>query len=241
MFKNRTYRSNANRKGLTSFHITVKETDLYVQAQSDLSKNAVKAVLECRGYIESYIHRHPEFLTSLVPVDILFPAPKIIMDMAEAAEKAGVGPMASVAGAVAEYTCKKLLKYSKEVIVENGGDISVKINGRITFAIFAGKSPLSMKTGVRLDNRKKPFALCTSSGTLGHSKSFGRADAASVIADSCALADAAATAIGNMMKKESDIKKAINTGKTIKGVQGIVIIKNKTLGAWGDLELIKLK
>ncbi len=241
MFKNRTYRSNANRKGLTSFHITVKETDLHVQAQSDLSENAVKAVLECRGYIESYIHRHPEFLTSLVPVEILFPAPKIIIDMAEAAEKAGVGPMASVAGAVAEYTCRKLLKYSKEVIVENGGDISMKINGKITFAVFAGESPLSMKTGIRLDSRKNPFAICTSSGTFGHSKSFGRADAVSVIADSCALADAAATAVGNMMKKESDIKKAINTGKAIKDVQGIVIIKNKTLGAWGDLELIKLK
>ncbi len=241
MFKNRTYRSRANRKGLKSFHITVKETDLHIQAQSDLSKKAVTAVLECRGFIESYIHRQPEFLTSLVPVDILFPAPKIIMDMAEAAKKARVGPMASVAGAVAEYTCRKLLKYSKEVIVENGGDISMRIDGAITLAVFAGKSPLSMKTGIRLDNRKNPFALCTSSGTIGHSKSFGIADAVSVIADSCALADAAATSIGNMIKKESDMKKAINAGKTIRGVQGIVIIKDKTLGAWGDLELIKLK
>ena len=240
MFENRTYRSSAKRKGLKSFHISVKETDLHIQAQSDLSENAVKAVLECRGYIESYIHRHPEFLTSLVPVDIFFPAHRIIVDMAEAAEKAGVGPMASVAGAVAEYTCKKLLKDSKEVIVENGGDISMKIDGKIIFAVFAGKSPLSMKTGVRLDNRNKPFALCTSSGTLGHSKSFGRADAASVIADSCVLADAAATALGNMIKKESDMEKAINTGKSIKGIQGIIIIKGKTLGAWGNLELIKL-
>ncbi len=241
MFKNRTYRSNAKRKGLTSFQITVKETDLHIQAQSDLSKNAVKAVLECRGYIESYIHRHPEFLTSLVPVEILFPAPKIIMAMAKAAEKAKVGPMAAVAGAVAEFTCRKLLQYSKEVIVENGGDISMKIDREITFAVFAGKSPLSMKTGIRLDNRKHPFALCTSSGTIGHSKSFGTADAVSVIADSCALADAAATAIGNLIKKESDMEKAINIGKTIRGVKGIVIIKNKTLGAWGDLELVQLK
>ena len=231
MFKNRTYRSKANRKGLQSFHITVKETDLHIQAQSDLSENAVKTVLECREYIESYINIHPEFLTSLVPVDIFFPAPKIIINMAEAAEKTGVGPMAAVAGAVAEYTCKKLLRDSKEVIVENGGDISMKIDGEIIFAIFAGKSPLSMKTGVRIGGRKSQFALCTSSGTIGHSKSFGSADAASVIADSCSLADAAATALCNMIKKESDIEKTINAGKSIKGVQGIIIIKNKTINS----------
>ncbi len=240
MFENRTYRTYAKRKGLKSFHITVKETDIHIQAQSDLSNNAINAILECRGYIESYIDRHPEFLTSLVPIDIIFPAPMIVEKMAEAAKKTGVGPMAAVAGAVAEYTCKKLLRESDEVIVENGGDISMKINGDIVFAIFAGQSPLSMKTGIRLTKRNSPFALCTSSGTIGHSKSFGNADAASVIADSCILADAAATALGNMVKTESDIKKAITAGKSIKGIQGIVIIKNKTLGAWGDLELIRL-
>ncbi len=219
----------------------MKETDLHIQAQSDLSENALKAVLECREYIESYIRLHPDFLTSLVPVDILFPAPEIIMNMGKAAKETGVGPMAAVAGAVAEYTCQRLLKDSEEVIVENGGDISMKIDREIIFTIFAGKSPLSMKTGVRLDNRKSPFSLCTSSGTIGHSKSFGKADAASVIADSCALADAAATAIGNMVKKESDIEKAINAGKMIQGIQGIIIIKNRTLGAWGNIELVKLK
>ena len=239
MFENRIYRAKSKREGLTSFNVTVKETDLYIQAQSNLSEDAIKAVLECRGYIESHIKYHPEFLTSLVPVDIKFPVPKIIANMAKAAKRAGVGPMATVAGAVAEYTCKKLLKKPNEVIVENGGDISMKISGDITFAIFAGNSPLSMVTGVRLHGRNSPFALCTSSGTIGHSKSFGKADAASVIADSCALADATATALGNMVKNESDIKKAINTGKSINGILGIIIIKGKTLGAWGDIELVK--
>ncbi len=240
MFENRTYRSKALRKGLKHFQVTVKETDLYIQAQSDLSEKALKSVLECRGYLESYIIRQPEFLTSLVPVHPLLPAPKIITDMTYAANKAGVGPMAAVAGAVAEFTCKKLLKDSREIIVENGGDICMKIDTETIFAIFAGKSPLSMNTGIRLDKRKTPFALCTSSGTLGHSKSFGRADAVSIISDSCALADAAATALGNIVKKETDIEKAINTGKSIKGIQGIIIIKNKTLGVWGDLEIVKL-
>lgn len=240
MFENRTYRSRAAKKGLESFHVTIKETDLYIQAQSNLSKKAVKSVLECREYLESYIMRQPEFLTSLVPVAPVFPAPKIITEMADAAKKAGVGPMAAVAGAVAEYTCRELLKNSREVIVENGGDICMKIDTETIFTIFAGQSPLSMKTGIRLDKRKSPFALCTSSGTIGHSISFGEADAVSIVSDSCALADAAATALGNIVKREADIEKAIDKGKAIKGIQGIIIIKNKTLGAWGDLELVKL-
>ncbi|MEA1969288.1 MAG: UPF0280 family protein [Thermodesulfobacteriota bacterium] len=240
MFENRTYRSQSNKKGLVPFTITVKETDLHIQAESDLSDKAVKSVLLCRSYLESYIKRYPIFLTSMTPVSLISPAPKIAADMIEASKKANVGPMAAVAGAVAEFTCQALLKHSKEVIVENGGDIFMKLEKETVFGIFAGNSPLSMKTGVRLAKRENPFALCTSSGTLGHSKSFGQADAATIVSDSCPLADAVATALGNMVKKESDIEKAINAGKEINGIKGIIIIKGEKIGLWGDLELVRL-
>ncbi len=128
------------------------------------------------------------------------------------------------------------------MIVENGGDIFFKTNSDIIFSIFAGKSPLCMKVGARITrhNSGSGMALCTSSGTVGHSVSFGKADAATVIARSCAVADAAATAIGNIVNDSSDIENAIEMGKRIKGVMGIVIIKGKRLGAWGELELVKL-
>lgn len=240
MFENRTYRSNVLKKGLTAFKATVKETDLHIQANSDLTKEAVQAVLKCRNYIEKYIEQHPDFATSLIPIKVMRIAPQIINDMINAAKATKVGPMAAVAGAVAEYAGNALLEKSNEVIVENGGDIFIKSKSETLFAIYADKSPLSMKTGILIEKREKPYALCTSSGTIGHSKSYGKADAVTIFSNSAPLADAAATSLGNLIKRPDDIEKVINYGKKIKGILGIVIIKNKNIGLWGDLKIVKL-
>jgi len=241
MFENRTtYRSQHQKKGLVSFEITVKETNLNIQAQTDLSDNAIQAALIYRNFIENYIHKFPAFATALSPLPQPFLAPAIVIDMIEAGKRANVGPMAAVAGAMAQYVGEDLLALSNEVVVENGGDIFIKSDSETIFSIYAGNSPLSMTTGILVEKQKDPFGMCTSSGTLGHSKSFGRADAASVIADSCALADASATALCNMVQKSSDIEKAIHAGKQIQGIQGIVIIKEKHIGLWGDLKLVRL-
>ncbi len=222
------------------FKATVKETDLHIQARTDLSQQAVRAVLRAREMIESYIQTDPLFLTSFVPVRAKFPTPAIAMEMIRAAALANVGPMAAVAGAVAEFTARVLLEHSAEVIVENGGDIFMKLESEAIFGIHAGDSPLSMRTGVRIQDRGIPTALCTSSGTLGHSKSFGRADAVTVLSPSCALADAAATALGNRVQTATDVQAAIDRGTEIPGITGIIIIKGRTMGAWGDLELVRL-
>ena len=230
----------SNRRGLIPFTITVKETNLHIQAKTDLSREAIKSVLTCRGYIENHILTHPEFATSLVPVPPLSHGSEIVRDMIDAGIKAQVGPMAAIAGAVAQYTGKKLMQFSDQVIVENGGDVFLKTNSATTLAIFAGKSPLSMKVGVKIAPREHPFALCTSSGTIGHSKSFGKADAVTILSNACTLADAVATALANEVKKESDIQSAIDLGKKIPGVEGIIVIKKKKLGAWGEVELVGL-
>ncbi len=240
MFENRTYRNQHQKKGLVSFDITVKETNLNIQAKTNLTEKAVKSVLMCRNYIEIYIKLHPEFATSLTPIQRPESAPEIIYSMIEASCLAGVGPMATVAGAVAEVTGKSLLTDSNEVLVENGGDIFVKSNTDTVFTVYAGNSPFSMTTGLLIKKRDTPYGLCTSSGTLGHSKSFGSADAAVILSDSCFLADAAATALGNRIKKASDIKDAIDAGKAIPGIQGIVIIKGDHIGLWGAIKLINL-
>ncbi|WP_299983186.1 UPF0280 family protein [Desulfobacula sp.] len=240
MFENRTYRRQHQKKGLISFDITVKETNLNIQTETDLTDEAIKSVLTCRNYVETYIKFCPEFATSLVPIHNPGPAPKIICDMIDAGNLTDVGPMAAVAGAVAEYTGLHLLNYSNEVLVENGGDIFVKSDSETIFSIYAGDSPFSMTTGILVEKRNKPYGMCTSSGTLGHSKSFGKADAVAVLSDSCSLADAAATALGNRIKKTSDIKLAIDAGKAIQGIQGIAVIKGDHIGLWGDMKLVKL-
>lgn len=240
MFSNRDYRVKSKRKGLVPFIVTVKETDLYIQACSDLSDTALRSVLRQRGYIETHMTLDPQFKTSLKPIEGIEPAPAIVMEMIEAGKKAGVGPMAAIAGAISEFAGQSLLKYSKEVIVENGGDVFFKTASHTAFTIFAGTSPLSMKIGVRIAPRNTSMGLCTSSGTVGHSTSFGKADAVTVISPSCALADAAATALANIVKTERDIKRAINAGQQIPGVEGLVIIKGEKLGVWGDLELVSI-
>ena len=241
MFENRKiYRVCHQKKGLVSFNVTVKETNLNIQADSDLSEQAVRSVLKHRQYIENHIARVPGFSDSLTPLPDPGIAPKIISEMSMAAKTAGVGPMAAVAGAVAQSVGRDLLQWSSNVLVENGGDIFIKSDTHTIFTIYAGSSPLSMKTGIKVGRRPASFAMCTSSGTVGHSKSFGKADAVSVLADCCALADAVATAICNQVQRPKDIEKAIAAGRRMTGVQGLVIISGKQIGLWGALELVKL-
>jgi uncharacterized protein len=241
MFENRNvYRSLHRKNGLVSFEITVKETNLNIQATTDLTDSAIRSALKYRLYIETHIRQYPEFSTALSPLPPPSFVPGIVMDMMKAAQLANVGPMAAVAGAMAEYVGRDLLEMSPEIMVENGGDIFIRSTGDTVFSIYAANSPLSMTTGIKVEPQDTAFAMCTSSGTLGHSKSFGTADAVSIMAPSGCLADAAATALCNMVKDESDIENTLRLGQQIQGIQGIVIIKNEKIGLWGNIKLVRL-
>jgi hypothetical protein len=148
--------------------------------------------------------------------------------------------MAAVAGAIAQYVGADLLKLSPELIVENGGDIFLKSKGERVVAIYAGGSPLSGKIGIRIKGAATPLGVCTSSGTVGHSLSFGRADAVVAVAKSAILADAAATAVGNRVKTVADITAGLEYAKGIDGLLGAVIILGEKFGAWGDVEICRL-
>ena len=237
----RSYRNLVLKDNLVDFRVTVKETDLFVQALKPLEDITRELVLENRGYIENYIKRYPEFARTLKPWRIRGPESKIINEMAIAGEKAGVGPMAAVAGAIAEHVGSGLLKHSDEVVVENGGDVFLRLNNPVTIAIFSGTSPLSLRMGICVDSRERPISICTSSGTVGHSLSLGKADAVCVVSDSCSLADAAATSICNRVISKSHIQSAIDFGKHIEGVRGIVVIIGDDVGIWGELNVVPLK
>jgi ApbE superfamily uncharacterized protein (UPF0280 family) len=236
VYEPRTYRHWVKDKGLVGFNVVVKETDLYIRASSDLKRQAQKLVVKYRKQLESYIERHPKFLNSMEPLAVT-DAPRIVTAMAEAAEKAKVGPMAAVAGAIAEFVGKELLESSPEVIVENGGDIFLKSLKDRTIGIYAGNSPLSGKVGLEIKGKDTPLGVCTSSGTVGHSLSLGKADAVIVLSKSTALADAAATAIGNVIKSVDDIPRGIERAISIKGLSGVIIIKDDRIGFWGKVEI----
>jgi uncharacterized protein len=238
----RSYRNSIlSSSRLVHSQITVRETDLLVSASLPLESEARELILTHRGYLEAYIDQYPDFLRTLKPWRISGPAPAIVREMALAGEKAGVGPMAAVAGAISEAVGSGLLQISDEVIVENGGDTFFKTFLPVIVGIYAGNSPLSLKVGLNVDSTAHPVSLCTSSGTVGHSLSFGKADAVCVMSDSCALADAVATAVGNRVRSAGDISSAIHFGKSIPGVSGLVVIIGKDMGLWGSIEVIPLR
>ncbi len=240
MYQPRTYRNLVETAQLLPYRVVVKETDLMVYTATRLEDEAKELVLEQRGYVETFIKAHPDFGRTLNPWRLEGPAPNVIVNMVKAARNAGVGPMAAIAGAIAEQVGHGLLKMTDQVIVENGGDVFIKTNSSVTVGIFAGKSPLSLRIGIRLESRSKPEAVCTSSGTIGHSLSLGKADAVCVVADSCSIADAAATSIGNLIDSPTDIESAIEAGRRIEQLRGIVVIVGKKIGMWGDLEVVPL-
>jgi hypothetical protein len=240
MYQPRTYRHWVKDKELVAFNVVVEETDLYIRAHSDLKRKAQRLVVKYRQQLESYIERHPAFLTSLEPLAVGSDAPHIVAEMAEAAKKAGVGPMAAVAGAIAEFVGKELLDSSPEVIVENGGDIYLKSSTDRIIGIYASQSPLTGKVGLEVRGKDTPIGICTSSGTVGHSLSFGQADAVIALSRSTALADAAATAIGNAIESADDIPRAIERAISIKGLNGIIIIKDDKIGFWGKVKVLPI-
>jgi ApbE superfamily uncharacterized protein (UPF0280 family) len=242
MYEPRTYRLWISEDDLVSFNATVRETDLYIRAQSKLEKQALESIQRHREPLESYIRKYPVFLHSLEPGTLTADAPGIVREMAEAANIAGVGPMAAVAGAIAESVGRDLLQFSPEIIVENGGDIFMQTRKTRKVGIYAGESsPFTNKLALEIDAEDTPLGICTSSGTVGHSLSLGNADAVIVTAASTALADAAATAICNKIKAAADIEKEINSAGVLYSVSGVIIIKDSEIGIWGNIKLVSLK
>jgi ApbE superfamily uncharacterized protein (UPF0280 family) len=240
MYEPRTYRHWVQGTDLVSFNVVIKETDLYIRASADVRDRAFRLAVKYRGQVEKYIREHPDFAASLEPVETCEDSPQIIKDMAAASALFNVGPMAAVAGAIAQYVGSDLLAYSPEIIIENGGDIFLNsLNDRIA-GIYAGRSPLSGKLGLKIRGEETPAGICTSSGTVGHSLSFGKADAAVAVAASAVVADAAATSIGNMVSTAGDIDKGLDYARNSKILKGAVIIKDDRIGIWGDIRICEI-
>lgn len=240
MFQPRTYRAEFAGSGLVPFVVRVAETDLQILACSDLASVAEHSVRDARADLESYLATHPRFGESYVPVEADPGAPAIVRAMAQAASRSGVGPMAAVAGAFAEYVARELHAYSDEVIVENGGDVFLIGARERVVALWAGAEGVS-GVGIRLRAGALPCAVATSSGTIGPSVSFGSADTATVVASSGALADAVASVVGNRVRSAADLERAVEAGLSVPGVTGVVVSISGALAAGGEIELVPVK
>lgn len=231
----RFYRFWTKDNPFVRFEVKFKETDLLISASRDLQREALESCKRHRKPIEDFIKLHPDFQKTLKPYPLDETMAPIIKDMTEACARVGVGPMAAVAGAVAEYVGRDLLENCDEVIVENGGDIFIKVKRVIKVGVYAADSPFTGKISIEIEPQDTPLGICTSSGTVGPSLSFGTSDATIVLARSAAFSDACATAIGNLIKEESDIPRAVEYARGIKGLYGVALIKGKKMGAWGKI------
>jgi ApbE superfamily uncharacterized protein (UPF0280 family) len=237
-YEERTYRNLISKDNLKSYNVAIAESDLFISSEIDLTSQTKKSLLHHRSLLENYIKKHPQFLTALLPLPGDDLAPAIVRDMLITSNSCGVGPMASVAGAIAQFVGKDLFDLAETLIIENGGDIYLKSRDKLTVSVYAGESPLSYKINFIVKPENTPLGICTSSATVGPSLSFGKADAVCVISKSATLADTAASAIGNKVKSKNDIKKALDFGIKIKGIIGLIIILESEMGAIGEVTLV---
>jgi len=233
VFRERVYRRDLHTGDMEAYEVKEGESDLFIRTSVRLYDEALKALRKARADISSYLRENPLFHTSLSPLAFDPEAPDIVQDMLAAAIRADVGPMAAVAGAVAEQVGLHLVTFSDDIIIENGGDIYMNSPSAQTVSIFTDNVHFASKLKLRISPERMPCGVCTSSGVIGPSLSFGKADAVTVISPSASLADAAATALGNIVKTEDDIEKALERAQSIEGVTGVVIVTGRRMGAWG--------
>jgi uncharacterized protein len=196
----------------------------------------VAEIVRQRRILEEYIAQDPAFKTTLVPIDLRADAPEIARRMAWAARRAGVGPMAAVAGAMAQVAAEAALAAgAREAIVDNGGDIYLKAVEPVLVTLGTGTAKLADRLALAVQPQETPISICSSSGKMGHSMSFGLCDLATIVAKDAALADAAATEAGNLVKTIDDVDAALERIMRIEGVDGVILVKDERVGLAGHL------
>jgi len=243
----RFYRHYFSASDLFTFKVNIKETDLWIAVdresyQCSLQRELEENIWKKRIELEHFIAVNPSFKASLKPyLPGLEGVPPVAWEMLQAGNRVGVGPMAAVAGTFAAIAGKYLLNQGvKEVIVENGGDIFMSTGQPRRIGIYAGSSPLSGKIGLEIQPGQTPLGICTSSGTVGHSYSQGKADAVIALSPRVALADAAATSLANLVQDKLDLQEAVNRGKKLEDITGVVAICSDRIAAWGEIQLCRL-
>ena len=225
----------------------VYKTFVHKEAVFQICCEAFEAVtaeiVRQRKILEDYIARHPEFKTAFEPVTLLPDAPPSAQQMAHAADRVGTGPMAAVAGTMAQLATRAGLKAgADEAIVENGGDIYLQTKSEVIIGLYPGAGELAGQLGFSLKAKDTPISICPSSGKMGHSTSLGQCDLATVVSKDAALADAAATQAANLVQTMEDVEPTLNRIAAIDGVDGVLIVKDENIGMAGNLPpLVKIR
>ncbi|MBW9223038.1 UPF0280 family protein [Methanothermococcus sp. SCGC AD-155-E23] len=229
---------------MMSKKISIRESNILIKTENRVYIEIARSILlRERLILEHYIRRHPEFLTSYEPLEVEEDAPRVVKLMARSGWNADVGPMAAVAGSISQIIVEEVSKYGcRNIISNNGGDIALRSEGDVVVGLYAGNSPLSDEIGFKIDGETEGYGVCTSSGTVGHSVSFGNADAVVVFAEESSIADGAATSIGNFAvgSPEEAINKCLERAECIEGIDGVFVVVGEYAGKVGRIpKLVK--
>lgn len=228
-------------KGETTYQVVIEESDLFITSQVNLKSQILARLNKIRQDIKGYIFLHPEFATSLTPIKEDPEAPQIVINMIRAGQIMDVGPMAAVAGAISQDIADFAARSSPDILVENGGDIFIhSTKDRVVGLLPHPDEPAVI--GIRIDKKSTPCAVCSSSATIGHSLSLGNGDLVVVKSKSGAVADAAATALCNIIKNRKSLVRInrIRNDLEKKGILGVLAQMGEELSVWGDMELTVL-
>jgi ApbE superfamily uncharacterized protein (UPF0280 family) len=218
----------------------LKETRAFISAREERHILAAKrSIREQRALLEEFISQDPFFMVTLDPYDLPAPeAPEIVKQMILASSRFGIGPMSAVAGAIANFAVEAMVEEGAGyAVVDNGGDIALHNDQTVLVGIYAGRSP-HRDLALEVPVRDETLGICTSSGTVGPSISFGFADAATVVASDAILADAAATALGNAVALEGPLEDSF-LAIDRPGIEGAIVIRGEELALWGDLPKLR--
>jgi hypothetical protein len=218
-------------------HFEFRETAVTIEAADEYVPIAQEAMLDARAQIEGYIAHDDFFRTTFDPYPLRPDMTEVVKRMCVASEKANVGPMATVAGAIAEEAVSRMMKAGcTHCLVDNGGDIAMRTSRSVTVGLYAGEAQ-PQYLGLEVPPSRGMLGICTSSGTVGPSISLGIADLATVIAPDVALADACATKLGNMVRDDDPmtLERALRMVLKVKGVRGALVLVNGKLGMGGDV------
>jgi uncharacterized protein len=235
MFEIKWYREHLNISDLIAYEIRNKQTDLWILTRKDYSQEIKKNLDFYRRELEKFIFDYPWFEKSFNPVEVKQDAHPLIKLMSECSFIANVGPMASVAGAIAEFIGLDFIKkYNEDIIIENGGDIFLYTTKERKIQIYTKNKFFKDKLNIKITELNTPIGICTSSGKFGHSISLGSSDTVTILSKSATLSDALATAVGNIVQTPNDINKALDYAKSINGVDGAIIICDDKIGIIGE-------
>lgn len=244
MYQPRLYRGGVNHERFHFFRVLHLESDLLIGVSPEsyiqkMHETALEELVRLRRVLLEHGRRNPSFLNSLDPLSLSASGevPEEIITMLECGREAGTGPMAAVAGLFAERVGRRIteLYQIEELVVENGGDLYLRNKSELISAIHAASSPLSDKMAFVVPPGE--WGICTSSGTIGHSFSKGKADALCVISSSAPLADAWATELANRVQGPEDIEEVLEEVEKISGIEGCAVIAGERIGVRGRLQV----